>query len=737
MSRMRRVELPLLMTVTIPQRFIVLIAGQLPVNSGRSSRTTSADNRKQLSSDFLRESIVSQPIATTERQSRTNPPKVSLTFRVGVVGHRPNRLKREDLDHLGALIKTILVAVKEEVLQCFHDEAELYDGTEPQFVALSPLAEGVDRLFAEQALEVGYQLTAVLPFPEHEFERDFDPGKAMEEDSARHFVELLGKARSVFQLDGSRSAEPFAYKTAGNVVLNQSDLLIVVWDGERQSLHGGTEVTFAEAIKRRVPIAWIDAHTPHHWKLVTESVVQLEKMRPGQRTELTASSSTSDIKHIVAHAIRLPKPHHAVSPNLAHGNSLSEHPLESIRLYYKERQPRYNLAFWWKLFRDVAGDYSPKWPVFRVPPYETVAQPVSSTSDRRHVVAMMNRIKPFYQWADRLADRYADGYRSAFVMAFFFAAFSVAMALTPVALTPDVHIPAGHAEKSDSKDVPAIDAYPEDTQARDRRVTMIDPTAFSIAEFLSISAILFIVTRGVWGQWHRRWLDYRLLAEIIRHQQLVVHLGGWRASPSVPEHWDSYGNPGASWMGWYARALERSLGLPTVVVDRGYLAECLQDLHEQLGGPNGQIRFHEITSLRSSQIEHRLHNLEYGCLALTLACCIIHIGHASDFGFIHQIRGGLLTFFCGVFPAIGAALAGINHQAEFRRIAQRTHSMSKQLKRQLGKVESLQKKLQNPDTAAEQLSVDVVEVASETARIMVNEVLDWRVIFQDQPLQTT
>lgn len=51
--------------------------------------------------------------------------------------------------------------------------------------------------------------------------------------------------------------------------------------------------------------------------------------------------------------------------------------------------------------------------------------------------------------------------------------------------------------------------------------------------------------------------------------------------------------------------------------------------------------------------------------------------------------------------------------------------------------ETRQPKLDDPGTDTEQLSVQIMEVASETASIMVNEVLDWRAILQDQPLKTT
>ena len=43
------------------------------------------------------------------------------------------------------------------------------------------------------------------------------------------------------------------------MVLNQSDLLIVVWDGQNRAGDGSTVDTAQEAIRFRVPVLWIDA----------------------------------------------------------------------------------------------------------------------------------------------------------------------------------------------------------------------------------------------------------------------------------------------------------------------------------------------------------------------------------------------------------------------------------------------------------------------------------------------
>lgn len=636
--------------------------------------------------------------ATSAVLSSPRPP---LVFRIGVVGHRPNRLQEADLTVLSERLQHIVRAVRDEVLDQFELHRKLYDDRSPVIRALSPLAEGVDRLFAEQALTSDAELTVVLPFPQTEFEKDFSKSQALEPDSLNRFRQLLKRASAVFELDGSRHDSSKAYHVAGDVVLNQSDILIVVWDGERHNRRGGTEETFDDAVQRGVPVIWIDAHAPHHWRIVTQPIRRIEELRPGRRAALTKSHGLLQLRTEVRRLIELPSPD---VTKTTHGLGASSDQSILLQRFYAEQKPRFSIAFVWKLFRNLVGDARLQRPTLTVSPYE---ESVASSWPRNRdepVATMIDRLRASFAWADKLADRYADNYRSAFVTAFLLAAAAVALALAPLALRLEEH--------------------------------SLGETLCAVGEFAAICLILLLVVVGRKQNWHQRWLDYRLLAEIIRHQRLIAPLGGIRATPSVPEHWAGYGDPAASWMAWYARALERSLPLPTARVNQAYLAACLKDLADQLSSGEGQIGFHNSTAARCERIEHRLHKTEIVLLAATIMCCLQHILQ----GTLHswpQVAGPVLTFCCGFFPALGAALAGITNQAEFRRITQRSQSMAQRLKLQSDCVQDLRKQLDNAACENRQLSADIATVAGDTARMMVNEVLDWRVIFQDRPLRTT
>ena len=138
---------------------------------------------------------MSQSNASTKPAS---PPKVRLTFRVGVVGHRPDRLRREDVSSLARRLGEVLSSVKKAVEGFSATHSDLYDKEAPCLRAISPLAEGTDRYFAREALKLDYELCCPFPFHKEEFENDFRPPRSWEPniDSVADFNGILADAES-------------------------------------------------------------------------------------------------------------------------------------------------------------------------------------------------------------------------------------------------------------------------------------------------------------------------------------------------------------------------------------------------------------------------------------------------------------------------------------------------------------------------------------------------------------
>jgi hypothetical protein len=119
---------------------------------------------------------------------------------------------------------------------------------------MSALAEGADRLVANRLMaRKGTRLLAVLPMSRQEYETDFETGA-----SKKEFGDLLDDADEVMEIP-PQSHRDDAYEAGGSAVLEESDVLVAVWDGQAAQGIGGTGGIVAEARKRKMPLAWIHA----------------------------------------------------------------------------------------------------------------------------------------------------------------------------------------------------------------------------------------------------------------------------------------------------------------------------------------------------------------------------------------------------------------------------------------------------------------------------------------------
>lgn len=633
--------------------------------------------------------MVKRPEAISAVAGEAGPRRPPLVFRVGAVGHRPRRLRQADPERLRTVMRGLLGKVKRAVVQVADEEAGLYADGPAELRALTPLAEGSDRFFANAALEEGYRLCCPLPFAQAEYEKDF--GQSGEFGSRQEFHDLLKRAHegggSVFELDGQRDDGATAYGAAGRVVLNQSDLLVVVWDGLREDRRGGTEESLDDALRAGVPIVLIQAQAPHEWRLVLSPTdlhsppaeapaEQDNRLRQAVRGILLPSAGADEAQDAVRHG---------------------------LSRFYAERRPRWDLGLVWKPFRDLLGAGKLSAGCLRVEDFDCAVLAEWPCDESTAAAKIVNWLRPFYAWPDKLSVIYSSLYRSAFLLGYALAALAVAMALAPVAAQWFGHPPERWR---------------------------LAPVAMELAMIVAALALIF---EGRRRKWHERWIDYRLAAELIRHLRLVAPLGGSRPLPRTPGHWRTYGHPDSIWVGWYVRAVRRGLELPDVAVDAGYVRACLNDLRRVL---SSQGVFHTSTAGRCRSIERRLHRLGVWLFGLTVVACAVHLA----MGLMESPSMAWLTWTlvatCGILPAMGAAAAGISNQGEFARIAKRSQAMSEQLRVLALQADSLEKK--TPEAAASSVVAlaDVLRLAEQAAQLMVAEVLDWRVVLLDQPLRT-
>lgn len=168
-------------------------------------------------------------IQNDKKVAQSKPADANL-FVFGVSGHRD--LVRADLPALRAQLREIF--------------ARYRDGyPDALFQLLSPLAEGADRIAAEEAVASGVELVVPLPMAQAEYERDFAAAESLAD-----FRRLLETAESRFEVAQTSSGESSLpdggdartgrYAAVGDYIARNSNVLLLLWDGKENHKVGGT-----------------------------------------------------------------------------------------------------------------------------------------------------------------------------------------------------------------------------------------------------------------------------------------------------------------------------------------------------------------------------------------------------------------------------------------------------------------------------------------------------------------
>lgn len=111
---------------------------------------------------------------------------------------------------------------------------------------ISSLAAGADQIFAREIIRQGGTLIAVIPSAD--YETTFDTPEALGQ-----YHHLKETAKETIELDFDAPGEE-AYWAAGKRVVELSDEVLAVWDGEQSGGLGGTADVVAFARQRHIPV---------------------------------------------------------------------------------------------------------------------------------------------------------------------------------------------------------------------------------------------------------------------------------------------------------------------------------------------------------------------------------------------------------------------------------------------------------------------------------------------------
>ncbi len=633
------------------------------------------------------------------------PPAPAVRLSIGVTGHRPtNPAFSANGDRIASAL--------EQVLNIIADAT----GADTAPVRLhSLLADGIDQMAAREALARGWELVAPLPFghnlniainaqPESVADAEAllagrDPADAATQARAAAIRELTGSARLFALADRDplltklyldklaapadlKVAEAFSVRNsarvalAGRVMIEQSDIIIGIWDGASRAYVGGTGHTISEALEHGAPVVWIDANAPEDWCILhAPEALALIKKPDNAKKE-------AELSRLVQEALR---------PDGEDGTAV----LASEK--WKPKSSR-----WWTGYRRVeslfAGDGKP----FRslVQKYETpdaivtgsgAAILTAATSlpgiDTAFAHEIENGVLRRFAWADGISSRLSDSYRGGMTANFIFSALAV---VAGIAYQPF----AGGSGK----------------------------WMFAGAEFLLLASILIITGLGNRWRWHGRWFETRRVAEYLRHAPILLLLGVARA----PGRWPKGGD--VNWPEYHARHALRTIGLPQVAVTPDYLRKALTALldHHVVN----QRDYHAYKAERLTTVHHKLDRLSTRLFQLAVI---------SVAGYLMIKAGAVLhwlpanwpdalsktsTFLGVTLPTFGAAIAGIRYFGDFERFAAISEVTAAKLDGVHSRITLL---LGAPDEHLDYARVS--ELAHAADDIVVSEIENWQAVF--------
>ena len=614
-------------------------------------------------------------------------PHPRLVLRVGVTGHRPGAsLPETEVARARGQVAALLVQATEAVQALHRQYRSAFSDDPPLLVAVSALAEGGDRIFAEEALRAGWQLDAVLPFARLDYERDF----ATPESKSR-FASLIERARAVFEIEtpwseGDRSA---AYETAGCVMLDHADLVVAIWDGRESAGRGGTREIMDQALRRETPVVWVSSaidQPPAYWS--DAATVPLDFA-----TELGPDAT---LVGLIAKALSPPAPTLVIGKP---GNKSG--PMVRFLRFLGEREGR---APRW------AGTHDLLLRFLTGKPASAPQRQVDLQGEWRRFLDALPPIGPLggalrdvllerFLWADAKATELGRLYRSAYVLSFLLAALAVFVGLLSVLDVWNGLFGGIAAAK----------------------------TFCAVGELVLIFLIIGITLAGRHARWHQRFLDARALAELLRHARVLAPIGRigrvFTGRPSAAEIDDN-------WTVWYARATVRELPVPNARADSGFLQGTISAILTY--EVEGQIRYHHANHQSLEQVHHRLDRVGETLFRTTVLLCLIWLAVVAVFGFagadqrewISHTLKSIMTFLGAVLPAFAAALAGIRAQGDFRASANQSLTTETEL-RDL---------LQRARTKMPQTYHAAFVLLEALADSMTSELGKWRLMFRHRPL---
>jgi hypothetical protein len=615
------------------------------------------------------------------------PPKPRLALRVGITGHRPNKLNGPAIEQAQLQLGRVFAAIRSSAAEILKDNAPFYSSEVPQIRLVCGFAEGADQL-AVSACPSDWIVEAILPFPKEEYFEDFYSSALGDGRNVQNeFLESIKRALTItqFPLPGPERRDQ-GYVNAGSYLLRQIDLLIAVWDGKTPK-PGGTGALAREAFDGRIPVIWLSTCGARVPRLITDFDANGTPVAP--EADCTEGPLLTALQPLFA------------GPSLVSNRPPKSREAALDQFFREAWRPVCYLPVY-DFLKRCANLQRPR-VVIRARPFQDQCADwdlfLDATPDAGHLRERLKVVLlPRFVWADSLAVHFSHMYRSAYVLTYFLSAVAVFIALGGVFV---------------------------DTVDRKGIVVLM--------EFFVIGSIISLILIGRASLWHERWLDYRALAESLRHGRFLAFVSEFGRVHDSASGQVSREPP---WTLWYVRATMRGLGLPSAIFDFTYQWRILNaTLTYEI---DEQLKYHTDNSRSVHRIDHLLHDIGIACFLITfiiLGLFLVGYGYEYLFGDLTTASVkpvtwlGQLPFFlkhwmfvCTAgLPALGAALAGIRVHGDFESAEEHSERMTDSLALLKGDYTAAMRREGTFDDTAQRLIA--------TSRVMTEDLASWHDLY--------
>lgn len=654
------------------------------------------------------EPISHRPVSRATAKSAViapSPPVPRLTL--GVTGHRSsNAAFAANHARIAATIDAIYAIV-----------AKAANDTPVRLHTL--LADGTDQLAASVALDHKWELVAPLPFGEAlNIAINARPATA---DAARHLlagtapdcadlharaeaIRLLYSSARIFALADADALIADLFLTmlerpgdaaaaqhyqacasrqvalAGRVLIEQSDIVVGVWDAGSRALVGGTGHTIATALEQGATVVLIDANAPEAWR-VLHTFEELAHSQNGHQGDREAKLSAAIVR--------------AIHP-MGDGSVGKAFAALGSQIWRRRSNPLFHV------YRRIEAVFGGDGRALRRlrQTYETpdeigmgsgaavlAALAVLPGGDPDYPTKTERDVLRRFAWTDAISTRFSDLYRGGMTANFLASGLAV--------VAGSAYLPFGDLESK---------------------------WVFALVELVLLAVILLVIRFGQRGQWHARWFETRRAAEYLRHAPILLALGVARP----PARWPRGSN--TSWPEFYARQSLREIGLPHVAVTQDYLRAALQTLLD--AHVVSQRDYHRAKSKRLETVHHKLDHLSgrlFQLAVVTVATYLmLRAGAALRWvpDAIPHDLSKVFTFLGVLFPTFGAAIAGIRYFGDFDRFSAISAVSAEKLDGAHRRAAVL---LAAPAGALDYASI--ADLARAADDIVVSEIESWQAVF--------